>query len=209
MPGMKRYLLGAAFLLGAASVRCATGGTGETLDGSIDTTSPEPEGGLFDQTAPQDITQADTAPSPDSTAFDTVTPFDVVPPTETSTDSGGDAATDAAKDAESEASVACKDNGKLCNYAADDCPIFYECYLAYPALDAGADSGALEGGLGPVNDGVCISGFYVPPSTVCDDGMGHCAATVKCLSASQMCLNATLVSCICDNPLTASACGPP
>jgi hypothetical protein len=205
MPDMKRYFLAATFLLGAASVRCATGGSGETLDGSIDTTSPEPEAGLFDQTA-QDITQPDTAPSPDSTAFDTAPPFDVVPPTETSTDAGGDGGADAAKDVESEASVICKDNGKLCNYALDNCPLPYECYLAYVA-DAGLD-GSTEGGLGPVNDGVCISGFFIP-TTMCNDGTDHCASSVKCLNASQDCLNATLTTCICDNPLTASACGPP
>jgi hypothetical protein len=214
---MKRWELAASLFLSPLAIglaACATG-TGDTVDGSADTTVPQPDGAAPDQVV-EDISQPDTAKIPDSAPVDTAppdtAPLDVVPPADVVVpDTGLDGGADSGADAGS-----CGELGMPCSYEAQNCahPLKYQCSLAYQAdagvdagLDGSADAAPLEGGLGPVNDGVCLPIFMFPTS--CNDGTDHCASTVKCLNASETCLNAAETACICDNPLTASACGPP
>jgi hypothetical protein len=221
---MKRWHLAASLFLSAmwpltCALTCLGGcatGTGDTADGSADTTVPQPDGEAPDQIV-QDITQPDTSRLPDSALPDTA-PFDVVPPTDVAKDTATDTSLDGAADGADVGTDggACGELGMPCSYEANNCPhpLKYECNLAYQAdagvdagLDGSADAAALEGGLGPVNDGVCLPIFTFPKP--CNDGTDHCASTVMCLNASMICLNAAETTCICDNPLTASACGPP
>jgi hypothetical protein len=205
-PMNRRWL--ASFLL-FVPLGCAAGG-----DGDLPDATPF-DGTLLDQSEPfESEPPQDTRPNDagrDST-FDVVAPFDVIPPTDTFVPP-----TDAAKDAGTDGGLDCLAAGQLCNYDLDNCPAFFECQLAIVdgggSPDGGLDAapsdggGMVEGGLGGSNNGICLYVFDIP--TPCNDGVDHCSAGEKCLNASQICLTPDETICVCDNPKTAAACGPP
>jgi hypothetical protein len=59
----------------------------------------------------------------------------------------------------------------------------------------------------PPPKGVCIPVNF--STEQCGDGVNHCAAGERCLVASHQCLLAQEVACVCNNPATQGACGPP
>jgi hypothetical protein len=209
-----RRVMALALLLACAG--CATGGDGEEPDAA------PPDGTLLDRTN-ADAPSFDSMPPPDSpsprdagpdvTTFDVVAPFDVLEPTDVVVPPA-----DAAKDAGADA-LDCLSAGAPCNYDLDNCPPFWECELAIveggvvdagpsdagPNADAGPDAPEMvEGGLGGSNNGVCLFVFDIATAPPCP-----CASGQRCLMASQICLTAAEVVCVCDNPKTAEACAPP
>jgi hypothetical protein len=202
MPDMLRGAF-LAVLLSCAALACAAGGAGELPDGAADSTVSPPMDGTatYDQNT-ADALLPDTAPLTDTSMFDGSVPDSTSPPPE----AGPDAHEEAGKDAEADVVVTCGQTGKLCNYEAQNCTGFFACYLAYVGPVDGGDGDA--GAFTDANDGVCLSALIIPKP--CNDGGAHCPAGEKCLNASEMCLKtATEIECVCDNPETASACGPP
>jgi hypothetical protein len=185
---MQRPLIfvGLALLLG-----CASG------DNSTSPTDAGPDGTFFD--APPAVDQYVPPPAPDA-GPDVA---DEPPPTD---DGGNDAGDDS--DAAEAGEAGCGALGQLCDSnAMNGCPFFQLDGGSYICMQAFTDGG-FDAGEGGTFDGVCVGTFRFPLS--CDDGSGsHCASTDKCLQASQMCLTDQETQCICNNPLTMSACGPP
>jgi hypothetical protein len=110
------------------------------------------------------------------------------------------------------------DDGSACNplKACDPnqgplaCPFFFICQEALwdsgppDAGDAGPDADAAPP---PAPKGMCMPVFE--PMRHCANGIDHCDAGEQCLVGSQRCLTAAEVACICANPATQAACGPP
>jgi hypothetical protein len=201
---MNRWLLGTFFLV--APLGCATG-NGDIPDATstIDVTlqdQAQPEGSPL-ESAPQDGPFPHDAGSENT--FDVIAPMDVIAPTDVVPPKDG------GKDVAADAPLNCLSAGTLCNYELDNCPAFWECELAIgdggleaASFDAGPDAPEVEGGLGGSNDGVCLYFVDVATAPACP-----CATGERCLTASQICLTAAEATCVCDNPKTAAACGPP
>jgi hypothetical protein len=189
----------------AWAIGCATSGEGDLSDSGSDTAMGQPDAHFADNFSPPPDSGSGVdmvVPPIESGTPDAPTDVIIIPPTDGGKDTGSDTG---GMDVGTDAAVVCKDIGKLCSVVGDLCTNpFYECYQAFTdgtTLDGGE---VVDGG----NDGVCLPPIAFP--TACNDGTHHCAAGLMCLKASQTCLkNATEVACVCGNPATASACGPP
>jgi hypothetical protein len=87
-------------------------------------------------------------------------------------------------------------------------PFFVVCedvYYDAGSIDAGPDAGPEAGG--PIK-GICLAAF--PAQEKCGGG-SHCNADAgqRCYVGSDRCLSPQEVACVCTNPATAGACGPP
>ncbi len=188
-----RYWL--VFLLGCAALGCANGDASNGPDSGEDVTigdghppppdSTFPDQEQFDQGQPD--TGFDTGPS--DAGVDSAKP-------DGGADSGSDGPSADADAGMPPMDAACGVVGKPCDFDAQNCPIFFICNLAF--ADGGPDGGP---------DGVCMAALDFP--FPCNDGKDHCAKSVMCLNAQHQCLTAKETTCICGNPETAAACGPP
>ena len=180
--------LGLPLLIGCAS--------GDNSAASSDASAD----GTFDVAAPVD----QYVPPPEAGGQDVVS--EPPPATDDGSDGSGDDGSDAAAEA---GEAGCAPLGQLCDTnAVMPCPFFLpDGGLPYVCMSA-FDDGGIDGGDAGTFDGLCVSAFRLP--LPCDDGSGsHCIGIDKCLQASQLCLTDQETLCICNNPQTMSACGPP